>query len=197
MSKTTTVRPSQSTSPRWRRGLHHATMRGVSAWWSVQIDKSEVARRASTRLSCMSRLDLLAVLLKLPLGESIEPSSLADRDRVMLASLPPQVVDWTPSGVARLARPVLSLSHTYISSRTFRGGLDAISDFGTYCARSVVLPSTASVQEFELAEAAYFGVGIYVYICGELKELATPEIFPELPETPASWAFSESLYNRL
>ena len=61
----------------------------------------------------------------------------------------------------------------------------------------MALAASVRLDDFELAEASYYGVGVYRHQGEALKELLAPESMPIWRETPASWAFSETLYERL
>lgn len=196
MTSRATVGSSGLVSPRWQDGLRSATMRGIRAWWAVRLDGSEIERRGSAALPCLSRLDLMHVLLNLPLGHLVGKADLRERERKTLDGVSHPVVEWTPAGVVRLVRPSLAVEHAYVAARTFRRGLEGAAQFGTYCTRSMVLPASVSVCDFELAEASYYGVGVYRSGRGEINELVAPEPFPPLAETAASWAFTETLYNK-
>ncbi|MBN9620985.1 MAG: hypothetical protein J0H43_14845, partial [Actinobacteria bacterium] len=158
-------------------------MRGVKAWWAVRLDQAEVERRGLIELQCLSRLDLLHVLLGLPLGQAVEESDLRPRERRSLAGLSHPVVEWTSAGVVRLARPSIAVEHAYIVARTFEHGLDRASRFGAYCTRSIVLPATLTVLDIELAEASFHGIGVYRTSRRGRAELVAPEPLPQLAET--------------
>jgi hypothetical protein len=61
----------------------------------------------------------------------------------------------------------------------------------------MVLPAGAALGTSELAQASYYGVGVYRASEDGLLELLAPEPMPAWPETAASWVFSETLYEQL
>lgn len=61
----------------------------------------------------------------------------------------------------------------------------------------MALATAGHPTETELAEADYYGVGVYIADGDRLVELVRPEPLPDWPETPASWVFTEALCDRL
>lgn len=180
----------------WRQHLHPARMFGVQAWWSVTLHPTEQARRGKTQLRCLRRLSVVDVLLSLPIGCSVAEDSLTAREQRILAGLPQSVIERTGGAVVRRARPPLQVDHALVSARNFRRGLEAASTFSMYSAHSMVLADGTEFAATDLAEAGYYGVG--VYMAGDrLTELVAPERLPVWPETAASWVFSEQLSDRL
>jgi hypothetical protein len=177
--------------------LHPAPMGGVDAWWSVVVHADELTRRRGEKLGCLRRLDVVDVLLNLPIAVAVSWDSLSARERRTLTRLPDGVVSRRGNSVVRRATPPVRPEHVVVPARTFRRGLERASAFSTYCARSTALANSVKLAEFELAEASYYGVGIYQYHGEALVEMLAPEPMPTWGETPASWVFSETLYERL
>ena len=184
-------------SAMWGSTLRPARMVGVDAWWSVTVHAGELARRRGEKLDCLRRLDVVDVLLNLPVAVPVSLDSLSARERRTLARLPHRVVSRCGSSVVRRAVPPVRIEHVVVPARAFRRGLEDASAFSTYCPRSTALAASVKLDEFELAEANYYGVGIYQYQGEALVKLLAPEPMPMWGETPASWVFSETLYERL
>lgn len=181
----------------WATPLHQADMFGTRAWWSVTPDVGELQRRAACHVPELRRLEVAAALLDLPLGIPVPEASLSVRDRRVLATLPDCVVERIGSSVVRRTSPCLTVDQVVLPARTFRRGLETVTEFSTYCARSMVVPATIDLADIELAEANYYGVGVYRADAHALTELVAPEPLPLWPETPASWSFAEMLWSQI
>lgn len=192
-----TVGLSPVSAPAWRVGLMAARMLGVGGWWSVWHDLGELRRREWRALPSLERMDVLDVVLEMPLRRVVAEDTLSPRQRRTLETLDPAVVARCEGGFVRNVRPCLEVENVVVPARTFRAGLEAASAFANYCARSMVLPSTAWVSDLELAEASFFGVGVMRAVRGGGTELLAPEPFIDQPHTAASWAFSEVLARKL
>jgi hypothetical protein len=177
----------------WSASLRPACMFGVRAWWSVVLNRSELARRDGLQFGDLQRLAVVDVLLGLPIDESVSERSLSPREVRRLAALPSGVIDRVGAGVVRRASPPLRIDHAVVPARAFRTGLEAASSFSTYCARSMALTTGADATDADLAEASYYGVGVYIADGDRQVELVAPEPMPDWPETPAGWVFSEKL----
>jgi hypothetical protein len=184
-------------SGEWSALLHAARMFGVRAWWSVVPNRGELARRHGAQIGALRRLAVVDVLLGLPLDEPVAERSLLPRELRALAGLPSCVVDRGGGRVVRRASPPLGIDQVVVPARAFRRGLEAASSFSTYCARSMALAAAVDPSQTELAEASYYGVGVYIADGDHLDELVVPEPMPCWPETPASWVFAEVLCDQL
>lgn len=184
-------------SESWSTSLRRARMFGVSAWWAVVPNRGELARREGAQVGALRRLAVVDVLLSLPTDEPVDERSLSPRELRVLAGLPSCVVDRSGGAVVRRASPPLGIDHVVVPAQAFRRGLEAASSFSTYCARSIALAATAGPTETDLAEASYYGVGVFIADGDRLVEAVASENMPVLPETPASWVFAEELCNRI
>lgn len=172
-------------------------MFGILGWWAVTPDRGELARRAGEHDPGLRRLDVIAALHRLPLDVLVPEVEVRRTDLRLFARLPSFVLGRTGGAVIRRVSPPLQVDHVVVPSRAFRPGLEAASQFSTYCARSMLLPAQVEMGETDLAEANYYGVGVYRTGTGSTVELVAPEPFGDCAETPASWAFSEDLYRQL
>jgi hypothetical protein len=145
----------------------------------------------------LTRLDVLDVLMCLPGRWPVAWASLSARERRVVSRMPQDLVSVDRGQVVRHVVAPLQVDHVAVAARSFRAAIDAITTFSTYCPRTLVLPSAQTVDEAGLAEAAFFGVGVVVDHGGELVELVAAEPLTGALETPAGWAFSETLYGRL
>jgi len=183
-------------SAQWLAELRPARMFGTLAWWSVTVNQAEVSRRGSTPFRALQKLEVASTLLGLPVDGLVPEKALQPRQLRVLTALSPILVERVNGYLIRRAVPRIQVDHVVARTRTVRRGLDAVSAFSTYCARSVVLPRAAEWTELDLAEADFYGVGVYVAGDRDVKCLAPPAAFPLWPETAASWTFSEALYDR-
>jgi hypothetical protein len=182
----------------WPNRLRLGRMFGTACWWSVKPNWAELTRRGDAiEVAALGRLDVVAALLSLPLNVPVAESALSARELRLMERLPPSVVDRVEGAVTRRAAPPLQVDHVIVQASVLQRGLEATSDFSTYCGRSIVLPSSVEVTELQLAEANYYGVGVYAAQSDRLTELVAPEPMPNWPETPASWVFSETLCAQL
>lgn len=180
----------------WPAGLRRARMFGTLAWWSVTVNQAEVSRRGAGPFRALQKLAVASTLLGLPVDLPVPEEALQPREMRVLATLPPILVERAGGYMIRRTSPPLQVEHVAAPTTTVRRGLEAVSAFSTYCSRSMVLPRTAEWTELDLAEANYYGVGVYVAGDHDAERLVAPAVFPRWPETAASWTFSEMLYER-
>lgn len=181
----------------WPVPLQPASMCGLHAWWSVIPNHSELRRRSGAEVDVLQRLDVTSTLLSLPIDVPVAEDALLPTELRALAGLSQRLVERVDGHVVRRTSPPLQVDHVAVRARVFRRGLEAATEFATYCAGSIVLPAAASVTELELSEASYYGVGVYLANRDDLVCLAEPDAFPVWPESAASWVFSEILWRRL
>lgn len=181
----------------WPVRLRMCRMFGSRAWWSVVPNADELARRDAHPVRAIKRLDVAAVLLSLPMNLPVPEDSLRPKELRLLSSLPSCLVERVDGAVVRRTSSPVTVDHVVLPTKTFRPGLEAVTEFSTYCARSMVIPAGTDLTEIELAEASYYGVGIYRADGDSLLELVAPEPMDGWPETPASWIFAETLWDEL
>lgn len=181
---------------RWPAEFRPARMFGTLAWWSVTVNQAELSRRGATPFKALHKLEVTSTLLGLPVGVPVPEEALQPREMRILTTLPPPLVERTNGYLMRRTSPPLQIDHVVVRTPTVRQGLEAVSGFSTYCASSVVLPLTAEWTDVDLAEADYYGVGVYVAGDHVVERLVDPAVFPRWPETAASWTFTEVLYER-
>ncbi|MFL0177036.1 hypothetical protein A5630_10155 [Mycolicibacterium mucogenicum] len=172
-------------------------MCGQNAWWSVTLNHAELHRRREANADALQRLEMVSTLLGLPIDVPVPAEALRPTQLRALADLPEHLVSWDEGHLIRRTTPPLCVNHVVVRARTFRRGLEAVSEFATYCAGSVVLPAAAPVTDWDLSEASYYGVGVYRASSDRLACLVEAESFPDWPETAASWVFSETLWQQL
>ena len=181
----------------WPVQLRAGRMFGIRAWWSITANVAELSRREAHRVQPLKRIDVTAALLSLPLDLPVPENSLRANELRALSAVPSPLVERIDGAVVRRTSPPVSVDHVVLPTRDFRRGLEAVTQFSTYCARSLVLPAAIDMSKIQLAEASFYGVGIYRAAVDSLAELVVPEPLPPWPETPASWVFAETLCVRL
>lgn len=134
--------------------------------------------------------------LGLPVDLPVPEEALQPGELCVLKALSPTLVEQSNGYLIRRTLPPLQLDHVVARTPTVRRGLEAVSAFSTDCSRSMVLPRAAEWTELDLAEANYYGVGVYVAGSHDAEPLVAPAAFPLWPETAASWTVSEVLYDR-
>jgi hypothetical protein len=181
----------------WPGRLRSGRMFGTRAWWSVTPDPLELGRRGAHQISPLKSLDVTAVLLALPVGLPVAENSLRPKELRVISSLPSCLVERIDGAVVRRTSPPVTVDQIVLPTRCFRRGLETVTQFSTYCARSVVVTARTTLSDIELAEVSYYGVGVYYADGDSLVEVVAPEPMPPWPETPASWVFAELLWEEL
>lgn len=181
----------------WPVRLRLGAMFGIRAWWAVTPDPLELARRGDHQAGPLKRLDVGAVLLALPLDLPVAETSLRTAELRVISSLSSCLVERVGRAVIRRTSPPVTVDQVVLPTRRFRRGLEAVTQFSTYCARSLVVAQGTPLSEIELAEASYCGVGVYRADGESLAEMIAPEPMTASSETPASWTFTEILWEQL
>lgn len=195
-NKLTTV-PATPNATAWRYRLRPGRMCGLNAWWSVTLDHRELHRRRGVNVDALQRLEVVSALLSLPVNLPVAMDALQPMELRALAGLSEHLVARDEGRLIRRTVPPLHVDHVVVRTRMFRRGLESVTQFATYCAGSMVLAPAVPATDWDLSEASYYGVGVFRERRGDLACLVEPESFPDLPETVASWAFSETLWQRL
>lgn len=192
-----TTAPAGPNASAGRDGLQPGRMFGLNAWWSVTLNHPELHRRRGANVDALQRLEVVSTLLGLPIDVPVATDALQPMQLRALAGLSEHLVVRNEGRLLRRTAPPLYVDHVVVRARMFRRGLEAVSQFATYCAGSMVLAAAAPVTDWDLSEASYYGVGVFRATRDGLACLVEPESFPDWPETAASWVFSETLWRRL
>ncbi len=170
--------------------------RGRTVQLEARVDSSEISRRTDAGLGALTQPALLAALVSLPVGEPVSWSGLDRRLQRVLRSAPVGVVERTHRQVIRLAAAPLMVQSITVDARAARTALEVASTFAPFCRRSVSLPF-ASIDEWVLFEAAFYGIGVELHGSPVRQVVLAPAPFVMRRWTWASWQFHEEVWDLL
>lgn len=170
------------------------TVRGTRVWMAYRPDQSEWRRRQACGLGPVMAWDLLDTLMDFPAGMPVPVSCLDGPVRRRLAAAPAGVVRFGADGVTRTVVPAVMPLLAVITTRDWRKGLAAASQFANYCRRLVVAPGLEEASEEALAAARVRGTGMATGSAGRARVLLEPAPVPDWEPTPAWWRFCEEIY---
>jgi len=177
-------------------GDEHGRVRAfdTSAWLYYRPQRAEWQRRRASACSPVPALGVLDFLLELPAHLPVPVRALPPRDRAMLRTLPPGMVDLVDGAVVRrIGVPLVPLLAVIVAT-DLAGGLERASRFAAYCPRAVLAERH---DPDALLEAAYYGIGAYVPGGEAPHTLLQPQPVTDAQPTAAWWRFCEHAYRDL
>ncbi|MFI2435751.1 hypothetical protein [Streptomyces sp. NPDC018693] len=190
------------------QALVRLRLRGQEVQAAVTVFADEVRRRSDAGLGAVDSRALLTALYDLPVGLPVPLGSLDAYALRVLHAAPPGVVDMdmdAATAVRRLvpaARVELVLVHgpDGIPPREWDPAVGNASQFAPFCARGVVVSSTAEPEhelDLLLLKARYYGVGVATQSPKGMSWLLEPDPYRPQRHSPAQWLFHEHAWRQL
>lgn len=171
-------------------------MLGTAPLFIHRMNEEEDRRRRHAQADPL-HLGHLDSLLWLPHGQDIPTAALSAHEQACLRHLPRGALQRSPGHVRRLAvRPLVVDLVLTVHARP-RRALEHATRFAPFCPRAVILERPARRWSTFLAEADFYGVGVFLAGEGEPERVLEPAPYRPARHTPASWAFCERLYRSL
>ncbi|MFJ2893082.1 hypothetical protein ACIO53_44355 [Streptomyces sp. NPDC087305] len=139
----------------------------------------------------------LECLLTLPAGVRIPLESLESAARRAVRVLPTGAADREQATVTRRAVRPLRVDLAVVRASGWRQGLERAAQFAPFCRRAMLLDRCPSRLDELLAEADFYGIGVFLASGHEVELLLEPEEYRPRRHTAAAWWFVEDLYQRL
>lgn len=160
----------------------------------MRVSHGEHERRAAAGIAAVTDLQVLDALLGLPLGMPVRSSDLSDRERVVLRSAPPGVVEASDGSVRRVLEAPVEVGLVVVRSARFREGLVRASAFAPFAQRVLLLPARPKRAADVLWEADAAGIGVWVGEPEDAEQLVAPAPWRRRYVKAAGWRFAEQAY---
>lgn len=161
------------------------------------VDHTVLADRRQRRAGPVTRLEVLNLLLRLPVGQETRVDWSEYELRLVTPHLGAALdLGVHPDGhvvVTRWLRPALNVDSALIAGISWDRAIAAASKFAPYCQRQVVLGDVPDDDHPFWLEANYYGVGVISESGRELLEAAP---FSPRQYSGASWKFAEQTLAR-
>lgn len=167
---------------------------GIGADALVLVDGSEHERRSSAGLGGVTSLGLIDALMNLPLRTPVRTRDLDSMTVRRLSAAPDAVVSSDDGWVTRLLTPPLTVIAVVVRGRSWQELSPRTWPFAAFAQRIVLLDRMPTRSSAFLWEAQLAGVGVWVRIDDQFRELLAPEPFMRHYWKPAGWRFSERAY---
>lgn len=176
-----------------------ATNDGLTLRWNATTtihyrpDPVEVARRQEANAGPVTNWSALELLLALPVGQPVPETSLRNRERHLISSLPHGAAHRDGLTITRLAVRPLAVDVAVVTGPPAKA-FNAATKFAPFCARAVSLDRLPeSKRDMYLTQASFYGVGVIVG--GEV--LLDPTPHRPVRHTAAGWRFIERVYEKV
>lgn len=171
---------------------HGARSAGSVADALAMHDTTEQARRREFALGAVQSLALLDALLNLPLRVPTHRDDLAPYARELLWRAPAGAVELDGAWVSRLLTPPLTVVAAVVRTRTWRRAIQRAGRFAPFAQQIMVFDRVPAPELTWEANAA--GIGVWVEVDGETREVCRPEPFARRYWKAAGWRFTEHAY---
>lgn len=170
---------------------------GTEALFFFRMDAAEDVRRRAVSAGRLDKLPPLETLLTLPVGLPVPLASLDQRERRDVRALPAGAADRDRRAVTRWAVRPLQIDLAIVRSSGWRQGLERAGRFAPFCRRAMLLERRPARLEESLAEADFYGIGVFVPLGDGVEMVLEPRAYRPQRHTAAAWAFVEELYQRV
>jgi hypothetical protein len=139
----------------------------------------------------------LETLLTLPVGIPVPLASLEARQRRAVRALPTGAADRDRTAVTRRAVRPVRVDLAVVSAAGWSQGLRDAGRFAPFCRRAMLLTRRPARLEELLAEADFYGIGVFLATEHGVEMVLAPEEYRPARHTAAAWCFAEELYQLL
>ncbi|SEE34499.1 hypothetical protein SAMN05428938_7932 [Streptomyces sp. KS_5] len=174
-----------------------ATLQGTEALFFYRLDSAEHARRRQAAAARMDRMPALEALLALPVGIPVPLTALDPDQRRAVRALPAGCVDRDRTSVTRRAVRPARVDLAVVRAAGWRQGLRDAGRFAPFCRRAMLLTRRPSHLDEALAEADFYGIGVFLAAEDGVEMVLEPAPYRPLRHTAAAWCFVEELYQLL
>ncbi|MFF3277324.1 hypothetical protein ACFYWU_41350 [Streptomyces chrestomyceticus] len=174
-----------------------ACLQGVEALFFHRLDFAEHARRRDAGAVRLDRMAALETLLTLPVDVPVPLASLEAGRRRSVRALPAGAADRDRTAVTRRAVRPVRVDLAVVRAAGWRQGLRDAGRFAPFCRRAMLLTRRPAGLEELLAEADFYGIGVFLAAAHGVELVLAPEEYRPLRHTAAAWCFAEELYQRL
>lgn len=174
-----------------------ASLQGVEALFFYRPDTAEHTRRRRTAAARLDRMAALETLLTLPVGVPVPFAVLDAGQRRAVRALPAGCVDRDRTSVTRRAVRPVHVDLAVVRAAGWRQGLEDAGRFAPFCRRAMLLTRRPARLEEKLAEADFYGIGVFVAAGDGVEMVLEPALYRPLRHTAAAWCFVEELYQGL
>lgn len=169
---------------------------GTEALFFYRMDTAEHERRTLVGAARLDRLHPLETLMSLPVGLPVPLSALAQRERRAVHALPAGAADRDRVTVTRRAVRPLHVELAVVRATGWKRGLEEAGRFAPFCRRAMLLARRPARMSEVLAEADFYGIGVFLASDGNVDMVLEPHGYRPLRHTAAAWSFIEELYQR-
>ncbi|GHH27167.1 hypothetical protein [Streptomyces lanatus] len=174
-----------------------ASLQGVEASFFYQMDSAEHARRRHAAAAPLDRIAALETLLDLPVGIPVPLARLGADQRRAVRTLPTGCADRDRTSVTRRAVRPARVDLAVVRASGWRQGLHDAGRFAPFCRRAMLLTRCPSHLDEALAEADFYGIGVFLAAGDSVEMVLEPAPYRPLRHTAAAWCFVEELYQLL
>ncbi|MFD8105333.1 hypothetical protein [Streptomyces microflavus] len=170
---------------------------GTEALFFYRMDDAEHERREAVGAARLDRMHPLEVLLNLPVGLPVPLASLEKQERRAVHALPCGAADRDRRTVTRRAVRPLHVDLAVVRATGWKRGLEEAGRFAPYCRRAILLTRRPAGISEALAEADFYGIGVFLISDEEVEMVLEPRDYRPLRHTAAAWSFVEEMYQRV
>ncbi|MER6197135.1 hypothetical protein ABT234_07130 [Streptomyces sp. NPDC001586] len=170
---------------------------GTEAVVAYRYDGPERERRAAEGMPPLTRPDVLDLLMSLPLGEPVPASSLSERERRVLKSLPKGVVVRRDGAITRRAAQPVHIDMAFVPGRSWESAMEKVERFTPFCSRAVVVDGSLRRKDDAVLRAEFFGIGLLTLQGDSVEVVVPPRPFERRRHTVAGWKFLEDVHRQL
>ncbi|MFI5680031.1 hypothetical protein [Streptomyces cellulosae] len=174
-----------------------ASLQGVEALFFYRLDSAEHARRRHAAAARLDRMVALETLLALPVGIPVPLALLDASQRRAVRALPAGCADRDRTSVIRRAVRPARIDLAVVRATGWRQGLRDAGRFAPFCRRAMLLTRRPAHLDEALAEADFYGIGVFLAIGDGVEMVLEPAPYRPLRHTAAAWCFVEELYQLL
>lgn len=174
-----------------------ASLQGAEALFFHRTDAAEHLRRQDAAAARLDRMEALETLLALPVGVPVPLASLDTGQRRAVRTLPSGAVDRDRETVTRRAVRPVRVDLAVVPAAGWRQGLRDAGRFAPFCRRAMLLTRRPARLDEHLAEADFYGIGVFLAAEHGAEMLLQPQEHRPLRHTAAAWCFTEELYQLL
>jgi len=160
----------------------------------VVADTSEQQRRTACGLGEVTSLGLLDVMMNLPLCTPVRTRDMNIESLARLAAAPEGIVRCEEGWVTRLLSPPLTVVAAIVRGTGWRRSAGQVGRFAPFAQQVVILDRVPARGSAVIWEAQLAGIGVWVFVGGQVIELVAPEPFARRFWKPAGWRFAERAY---
>ncbi|NEE23017.1 hypothetical protein G3M58_93280 [Streptomyces sp. SID7499] len=174
-----------------------ASLQGVEALFFYRLDSAEHARRRHAAAARLDGMAALETLLALPVNIPVPLTALDADQRCAVRALPTGCADRDRTSVTRRAVRPVRIDLAVVRAAGWRQGLRDAGRFAPFCRRAMLLTRRPAHLDEALAEADFYGIGVFLATGDGVEMLLEPAPYRPLRHTAAAWRFVEELYQLL